>query len=109
MVISDREVKDTALDKSTGGGASWVELAKRAASGWEVVLLWNRSSNRVKVAVSDDRVCHHLDFEVASADALTAFSQSFAYATSRLADGARTGRANPNASPFASFRRFRST
>ena len=63
MVISDREVKDTALDKSTGGGVSWVELAKRAASGWEVVLLWNRSSNRVKVAVSDDRVCHHLDFE----------------------------------------------
>ena len=25
----------------------------------EVVLLWDRSSNRVRVAVSDERVCHH--------------------------------------------------
>ena len=77
----------TTLDRSTMRGG-WVELAKRAASGLEVVLLWNRSSNRVKVAVSDGRVCHHIDFEVARADALSTFYHPFAYATSRLADGA---------------------
>ena len=98
MVTSDREVKDTALDESTRR-ASWVELAKRAANGLEVVLLWNRSNNRVKVAVSDDRVCHHVDFEVASADALKAFSHSFSDATSRLADGAPAGWADSDASP----------
>jgi hypothetical protein len=76
-------MKGTALDRNTGG-AGWVELGKRAAGGLEVVLLWNRSSNRVKVVVSDDRVCHHLDFEVAPADALSAFYHPFAYATSRL-------------------------
>jgi hypothetical protein len=80
-------VKDTAPDRSTGR-AGWVELSKRAANGLDVVLLWNRSSNRVKVAVSDDRVCHHLDFEVARADALSAFYHPFAHATSRLADHA---------------------
>jgi hypothetical protein len=92
--VRRREVKDTALDRSTMS-AGWVELAKRAASGLEVVLLWNRSSNRVKVAVSDERVCHHLDFEVARADALSAFYHPFAYATSRLADGA-PGAASPS-------------
>jgi hypothetical protein len=80
-------MKDSALDRSTVR-AGWVELAKRTASGLEVALLWSRSSNRVKVAVSDERVCHHLDFEVARADALRAFYHPFAHATSRLADGA---------------------
>ena len=37
--------------------ASWVELGKRAADGLEVRLLWNRSSNRVKVVVNDVRLC----------------------------------------------------
>ena len=79
---------NTALDGSSVR-AGWVELAKRAANGLEVALLWNHSSNRVKVAVSDDRVCHHLDFEIAREDALSAFYHPFAYATSHLADGAR--------------------
>jgi hypothetical protein len=81
-------MRDTAVDKSSTS-AGWVELAKRAASGLEVALLWNRSSNRVKVAVSDDRVCHYLDFEVARADALDAFYHPFAYATSHLDDTRR--------------------
>jgi hypothetical protein len=80
-------MNDTALDRSTVR-AGWVELAKRTASGLEVALLWNRSSDRVKIAVSDGRVCHHLDFEVARAEALSSFSHPFAYATSLLADGA---------------------
>jgi hypothetical protein len=73
---------------STAGPASWIELANRAADGLEVVLLWNRASNRVKVAVIDERLCHHLDFEVAGTDALSAFYHSFACATSRLTPGA---------------------
>jgi hypothetical protein len=73
---------------STGGTAHWVELAKRASNGLAVVLLWDRASNRVKVAVSDERLCHHLDFEVARADALKAFDHPFAHAAARLAGGA---------------------
>lgn len=73
---------------TTSEPASWVELGKRAADGLEVLLLWNRSSNRVKVAVSDRRLCHHIDFEVARADALSAFYHPFAHAAARLAPGA---------------------
>src|SRR5262245_26200443 len=65
---------DTALAQSVSERPRWVELAKRATDGLEVALLWNRSSNRVKVAVSDERLCHYLDFEVAPADALSAFT-----------------------------------
>ena len=74
---------------STSGAADWVELATRAADGLEVVLLWDRSRNRVKVAVSDERLCHHLDLEVTRADALGAFHHPFAHAAARLADGSR--------------------
>ena len=73
----------------TSRPAGWVELAKRAADGLEVVLLWDRSRNRVKVAVSDERLCHHLDLEVTRAEALGAFYHPFAHAAARLADGAR--------------------
>jgi hypothetical protein len=66
---------------------TWVELAKREADDLEVLLLWDRSCNRVKVAVNDGRVCHHLDFEVARTDALDAFHHPFVYATSQLGPG----------------------
>jgi hypothetical protein len=73
---------------NTARKTDWTELAKRASNGLEVVLLWDRSSNRVKVAVSDERVCHHLDFEVAREDALSAFYHPFAHAAARLAAAA---------------------
>jgi len=75
---------DTALAQSVSERPRWVELAKRATDGLEVALLWNRSSNRVKVAVSDERLCHYLDFEVAPADALSAFYHPFANAAVQL-------------------------
>jgi hypothetical protein len=81
----EEERMDTALIHSGTGHPRWVELAKRSTDGLEVVLLWNSSSNRLKVAVSDERVCHHLDLEVAGAGALSAFYHPFAYAASRLA------------------------
>jgi hypothetical protein len=73
---------------STAAPADWVELARRASDGLEVLLLWDRSSNRVKVAVSDERLCHHLDLEVARPDALSAFYHPFAHAAERLAPSA---------------------
>jgi hypothetical protein len=69
---------------STAGSERWVELSRRAANDVEVALLWDSSRNRVKVAVSDDRLCHYLDFEVTRADALSDFHQRFTDATSRL-------------------------
>jgi hypothetical protein len=86
-VVTRQGAKEETMDTSRPAG--WVELAKRAADGLEVVLLWDRSRNRVKVAVSDERLCHHLDLEVTAAEALGAFYQPFAHATARLADGAR--------------------
>jgi hypothetical protein len=76
---------------STVRPADWVELAKRASNGVEVVLLWSRTSQRVKVAVSDERICHHLDFDVAGGNALRAFYDSFAIASSDV----RVGRVGP--------------
>ena len=62
----------------------WRELARRAANGIEVAVLWNSSVNRLKVAVSDERLCHHLDFELDDAEAIDAFRQPFADATEHL-------------------------
>jgi hypothetical protein len=77
------EVREETM--STTETAHWIELAKRASDGLEVVLLWDRSSNRVKVAVSDERLCHFLDLDVARSDALSAFHHPFAHAAARLA------------------------
>jgi hypothetical protein len=77
---------------STEGPTDWIELAKRASNELQVVLLWDRSGNRVKVAVSDERLCYHVDLELARADALSAFYHPFAHAAARLAPGA-----DPNA------------
>ena len=62
----------------------WQELARRTGDGVEVALLWNPSANRVKVAVSDAELCHHVDFDIAGVDALSAFHQPFAQATTNL-------------------------
>jgi hypothetical protein len=73
---------------STAVRADWVELARRASTGLEVALLWDRTSDRVKVVVSDELLCHHLDFEVARANVLDAFYHPFAHAAARLGPGA---------------------
>jgi hypothetical protein len=62
----------------------WRELARRTGDGVDVALLWNSSANRVKVAVSDGQLCHHVDFDIAGATALSAFHQPFAQATANL-------------------------
>jgi hypothetical protein len=62
----------------------WRQLARRTGDGVEVLLLWNKSVDLVKVVVSDGRLCHHVDLELAGADALSAFHESFAHATTNL-------------------------
>jgi hypothetical protein len=62
----------------------WEELARRTGNGVEVALLWNRSVDLVKVVVSDGRLCHHVDLDIAGADALRAFREPFADATALL-------------------------
>lgn len=69
---------------ATTAAAQWREVARRAGNGVEVALLWSGSLNRVKVMVSDGQLCHHLDFEVAEADAVSAFSEPFADAVANL-------------------------
>jgi hypothetical protein len=62
----------------------WRELARRTGDGVEVALLLNKSVDLVKVVVSDGRLCHHVDLELAGAGALRAFYEPFADATVRL-------------------------
>ena len=62
----------------------WREMARRAGDGSEIAVLWNGSLNRVKVTVSDSRLCRYLDLEVSAPDALTAFHDQFADAAVRL-------------------------
>ena len=76
---------------------TWRELARRTGNGVEVALLWNQARGCVKVAVSDARLCHHVDLELTDADALRAFEQPFAHATSVLWD-VRNGLRAPTSS-----------
>ena len=42
----------------------WQALARTENNDAAAVLLWDESSNRVRVALSDERLCHYVDFEV---------------------------------------------
>ena len=52
----------------------WQELARTSNDGASAVLLWDNSSNRVRVALSDERLCHYVDFEVRLAASLARVS-----------------------------------
>jgi hypothetical protein len=72
---------------TTTAATHWRELARRTGNGVEIALLCNEVVNRIKVVVSDDRLCHHLDFELDGAEALSAFRRPFADATAQLLAG----------------------
>jgi hypothetical protein len=55
------------------------ELDRRANNGIDVRLLWNSRTNRVSVAVEDERCGESLRFEVDAAEALAAFHHPYAY------------------------------
>jgi hypothetical protein len=66
------------------------ELDRRTNDGIDVRLLWNSQTNRVSVAVEDERCRESLQFEVDAADALVAFHHPYAYA-----------KRDPSAAPLA--------
>jgi len=44
--------------------SQWQVLARTENDDAAADLLWNESSNRVRVALSDERLCHYVDFEL---------------------------------------------
>ena len=61
----------------------WQELAGREGDGLEILLLWSKTADRVKVTVSDSRLDESFELDIASAEALAAFHHPFAYAADR--------------------------
>lgn len=64
---------------STHSHQAWTELASRANEGLEISLLWSKSADRVKVAITDATLDRSFEFEVAAANALAAFYHPFVY------------------------------
>ena len=60
------------------------ELAHRAANGIDVLLLWDKEQNRLRVAVDDTRTGESFELVAASGrEALDLFYHPFAYAGGR--------------------------
>jgi hypothetical protein len=57
------------------------ELDHRTTDCTEVSLLWNPVTNRVSVAVEDERSGEAFEFAVEAAQALAAFHHPYAYAS----------------------------
>jgi hypothetical protein len=57
------------------------ELDRRFNDGFDVRLLWNPRTNRVFVAIEDERDGNSFEFRVDAANALEAFRHPFAYAS----------------------------
>ena len=62
------------------------ELDQRSADGIDVTLFWNRTTNRVWVAVADGRRGHGFELDVDPSDALDAFRHPYAYAVRDVED-----------------------
>lgn len=65
---------------ATSGAFERRELAYRVCNGIEVALLWNTSTNTVRVEVGDLHSGEQLEFEVEGSRALDAFNHPYAYA-----------------------------
>jgi hypothetical protein len=66
---------------SSEGGIHMTELAHRSSNGIDVVLLWSRLTNRLLVAVADDRTGDRFTVDAPREKALDVFNHPFAYAT----------------------------
>ncbi len=64
------------------------ELDHRVNDGLEVKLLWNAATDRVSVAVEDERTGEFFEFGVDPEDALIAFNHPYAYANATRTDHA---------------------
>ncbi len=56
------------------------ELDHRNTDGIDVRLLWHAATDQVSIALLDERSGETMTFEIAPAEALTAFHHPFAYA-----------------------------
>jgi len=74
---------ESTIDEALVAPEDWRELASRAADGLEILLLWSKSTDRVKLTVVDSRLGEEFELGVASRDALTAYHHPFAYAARR--------------------------
>ena len=61
----------------------WIDLADRKGDGLEIVLLWSRTTQRVKVCVRHVVTGRGFDLDVRADDALNAFYHPFAHAADR--------------------------
>jgi hypothetical protein len=57
--------------------SQWRELARTEKNGAAAVLLWDEFSSRVRVALSDERLCYFVDFEIRGAEQLKALREPF--------------------------------
>ena len=64
------------------------ELDHRTSDGIDVTLLWNARSNRVSIAVVDERSGEGFHLGVPGPDALHAFNHPYAYIRGDVADRA---------------------
>jgi hypothetical protein len=64
------------------------ELDHRNGDGIDVRLLWNARTDRVSIAVEDERLGEVFVLEVPGADAREAFNHPYAYASRRNPAGA---------------------
>jgi hypothetical protein len=71
------------LDARLAAASDWRELASRKNDGFEVSLLWSKSSDQVKITVADSKRDEQFELDVAGADALAAFHHPFAFAAGR--------------------------
>ena len=62
------------------------ELDRRSSDGIDVRLLWSSDTDRVWIALRDDRSGESVELEVDPAKALAAFHHPYAYATCEDAD-----------------------
>ena len=71
------------LTQSIGseGGTAMTELAQRSSNGLDVSLLWSPTTNRLFVAVADDRTGDRFTIDAPADQALEVFNHPFAYAT----------------------------
>ena len=64
------------------------ELDHRISDGIDVTLLWNARTNRVAIAVIDERSGEAFQLDVPGAEALYAFNHPYAYIGGDAADRA---------------------
>jgi hypothetical protein len=79
--------------------SDWKELASREHDGLVISLFWSRSTDRVSVAVADQKLGEDFRLDVPGACALDAFHHPFAYASGRGRCAGDAFRRSPDVRP----------